>query len=269
MSFFYNVFGDSMKIYIDLVLFLNFAFDFLLLLSVSIILRRMVSINRILIGSFIGSLSILLLFIQIDSIQLFFLKLIISILMIVVSFGFKSFKYFLKNIGYFYMSSIVLGGFLYFLNVQFSYKQQGLVFFHEGLSINFIFLIIFSPIIIYIYVRQSLRLKNNYSKYHKVKIDLGNQKIECVGYVDTGNKVVDPYGKRKVIFMNKKIDLDIKFVIVPYQTIDNEGFIECFKIDRLEIDNKEIRDKFLVSFIDKKINIDGVDCILPEIGEIK
>ena len=167
------------------------------------------------------------------------------------------------------MSSIVLGGFLYFLNVQFSYKQQGLVFFHEGLSINFIFLIIFSPIIIYIYVRQSLRLKNNYSKYHKVKIDLGNQKIECVGYVDTGNKVVDPYGKRKVIFMNKKIDLDIKFVIVPYQTIDNEGFIECFKIDRLEIDNKEIRDKFLVSFIDKKINIDGVDCILPEIGEIK
>lgn len=269
MSFFYNVFGDSMKIYVDLVLFLNFAFDFVLLLSVSILLRRMISINRILIGAFIGSLSILLLFIEINSLELFFLKIVVSILMILVSFGFKSFKYFLKNIGYFYMASIVLGGFLYFLNVQFSYKQEGLVFFHEGLSINFIFLIIFSPIIIYIYIKQGLNLKNNYSKYHKVKMYLDDQKIECVGYVDTGNKVVDPYGKRKVIFMNKELDLNKKFIIVPYQTIDNEGFIKCFKIKKLEIDNKEVSDKFLVSFINKKINIDGVDCILPEIGEIK
>lgn len=269
MSFFYNVFGDEMKVYVDLVLFLNFTFDFLLLLSVSVILRRMVSINRILIGAFIGSLSILLLFIEINSIELFFLKIIISILMIIVSFGFKSFKYFLKNIGYFYMASIVLGGFLYFLNIQFSYKQEGLVFFHEGLSINFVFLIIFSPIIIYVYVRQGLRLKNNYSKYHKVKIYVGDKSFECTGYVDTGNKVVDPYGRRRVIFMNKNLNLDSDFLLVPYQTIDKEGFIKCFKVNRLEIDNKEIKNKFLVSFIDKKINIDGVECILPEIGEIK
>lgn len=267
MSFFYNVYGDSMKIYIDLVLFLNFTFDFLLLLSVSILLRRMASINRILIGAFIGSLSILLLFIKINSLELFFLKIVVSILMILVTFQFKNFKYFLKNMGYFYMSSIVLGGFLYFLNVQFSYKQEGLVFFHEGLSVNFIFLIIFSPIIIYIYVRQGLRLKNNYSKYHKVKMNLGNKKIECIGYVDTGNKVIDPYGKRQIIFINKDLDLDSKFVIVPYQTIDNYGFIKCFKIDRLEIDNKVIQSKYLVSFIRSKINIDGVDCILPEITE--
>lgn len=269
MSFFYNVFGDYMKIYVDLVLFLNFAFDFVLLLSVSILLRRMVSINRILIGAFVGSLSILLLFIKINSIELFFLKIVISVLMILISFGFKSFKYFCKNIGYFYVSSIVLGGFLYFLNVQFSYKQSGLVFFHEGLSINFIFLIIFSPIIIYIYVRQGLRLKNNYSKYHKVKINLGDKEIECIGFVDTGNKVVDPYGNRRIIFMTSKVNIDGKFIIVPYQTIDNESFIECFKIDRLEIDNNVVKEKFLVSFINKKISIDGVDCILPEIGEIE
>ena len=269
MSFFYNIFGDSMKIYVDLVLFLNFAFDFILLLSVSIVLRRMVSINRILIGAFIGSLSILLLFININSLELFFLKIIISIMMVIITFKFKNIKYFLKNMGYFYMASIVLGGFLYFLNVEFSYKQEGLVFFHEGLSINFIFLIISSPIIIYIYIRQGINLKNNYSKYHKVKLFLEDKIIECIGYVDTGNKVLDPYGKRKIIFMNKELDLNDKFVIVPYQTIDNDGLIKCYKIKKLEIDNKIVRKKFLVSFIKQNINIDGVDCILPEIGEIK
>lgn len=267
MLFFYNIFGDSMKIYLDLVLFLNFVFDFLLLLSVSIVLRRLANINRILIGAFVGSLSILLLFIKIDSIELFLLKVLISIFMILISFGFKNFKYFLTNIGYFYMASIVLGGFLYFLNVEFSYKQEGLIFYHEGLSINFIFLIIFSPIIIYIYIRQGLRLKSNYSKYHRVKMELQNKKIECVGYIDSGNKVKDPYGKRNIIFLNKKINIFDNFVLVPYQTIDNDGFIKCFKIDKLEIDNKEIKKKYLVSFIERKISIDGVDCILPEIME--
>ena len=120
MSFFYNKIGDDMKIYVDLVLLLNFAFDFILLLSVSILLRRMISINRLLLGAFIGSLSILLLFININSFTLFILKMFISVIMILVAFGYKSRKYFIKNIGFLYMSSIVLGGFLYFLNIQFS-----------------------------------------------------------------------------------------------------------------------------------------------------
>ncbi|MBE6138288.1 MAG: hypothetical protein E7173_00905 [Firmicutes bacterium] len=256
-----------MKIYVDLVLFINFAFDFLLLLSVSILLRRKTSINKILFGAFLGSLSVLLLFIEINSIELFCFKIVISVLMILASFGFKSIKYFLKNIGYFYMSSIVLGGFLYFLNIEFSYKQEGLVFFHKGLSINFIFLIIFSPIIIYIYVKQGLRLKNNYSKYHKVKVKVGGKRIECVGYVDTGNKVVDPYFNRSIIFMNKHLELNGNFIMVPYQTIDKGGVIKCYKVDSVKIDNKEVGNNYLVSFINQKIGIDGVDCILPEIME--
>ena len=72
---------------------------------------------------------------------------------------------------------MILGGFLYFLNVQFSYKQEGLVFYHDGLSINFIFLLIFSPLILYIYIRQGLTLKNNFSNYYKVNLYFNNKKI--------------------------------------------------------------------------------------------
>ena len=226
MSFFYNYFGDDMKIYVDLVLFLNFAFDFILLLSVSILLRRMVSINRLLIGAFVGSLSILLLFVKINSFNLFLLKLFISIVMILISFGYKSKKYFFNNIGFLYMSSIVLGGFLYFLNIQFSYKNEGLIFFHKGLSINFIFLIIFSPIIIYTYVKQGLNLKHNYNKYHKVKMYLNQQQINCVGYIDTGNKAIDPYLKRRIIFINNNIFINNEvYILVPISTINSKGMI--------------------------------------------
>lgn len=266
MLFFYNVFGDNMKIYVDLVLLLNFAFDFLLLLSVSIILRRIVSINRLLLGAFLGSLSILLLLIKINSIVLFLFKVLISILMIVTAFGYRDKKYFFKNISFLYMSSIVLGGFLYFLNIQFSYKQEGLVFFHDGLSINFIFLIIFSPIILYIYVRQGIKLKNNYSKYHKVKLYLKDLQLDCVGYVDTGNKVLDPYLNRRIIFLNNNIiNNKDDYILVPYQTVSNRGILKCLSLNRIEIDGKELKEKFLIGIMNDKISIDGVDCILPEI----
>ena len=66
-----------MKIYLDLLFFLNFGFDFILLLVVSIILRRNVSLTRIVLGGLIGGLSIFILFLKINSFELFILKILI------------------------------------------------------------------------------------------------------------------------------------------------------------------------------------------------
>ena len=132
-----------MTIYVDGLLFLNFFFDFLLLLSVSVILKRNVSIFRIIIGAFIGSLTILILFFKITSFELFLIKVYLSIIMCLVSFGYKDLKYTLKNILFLYLVSIILGGFLYMINIEFGYKNKGLVFINNGFSLNVIFLIIF------------------------------------------------------------------------------------------------------------------------------
>ena len=138
-----------MTVYIDGLLFLNFYFDFLLLLTVVILLKRNVKMFRIIFGAFIGSLTILVLFFKIDSMQLFFIKIYLSFIMCIVCFGYRNLKSFLVNVGVFYMVSILLGGFLYFLNITFSYKHDGLNFFNDGFSINALFLIIISPIILY------------------------------------------------------------------------------------------------------------------------
>ena len=57
-----------MKVYLDLVMFINFFLDFLLLLGVSIILKRNASIKRVILGSFFGGISILILFIPMNNI---------------------------------------------------------------------------------------------------------------------------------------------------------------------------------------------------------
>ena len=253
-----------MKIYLDIVLLINFGFDFLLLLSVSLILRRNASIYKLLIGSFIGSISILTLFMKINSIQLFFIKLVISILMCISSFKYKNLKYTIKNIIFLYLSSIVLGGALYLLNIEFSYKNQGIIFYKNKLSINFIILIITTPIILYIYIKECKNLKTNYSNYHKVEIKINNETIKCNGFIDTGNKLKDPYKKRPIILMNNNYlsKKDINKIIVPAHTIMGTKLIECIKINNLKIDNNEIKKEVLLGFINKKIKIDGIDCLL-------
>lgn len=86
-----------MKIYIDLVLFLNFAFDFILLITTSILLKRNTKLIRIFLGSLIGSITIIILFIPFTTISLFIMKIILSILIIIITFGFKDIKYTLNN----------------------------------------------------------------------------------------------------------------------------------------------------------------------------
>ena len=63
-----------MTIYIDMVFLLNILLDFILLMSVSVILTRNASIKRIILGSMIGGVSTTLLFITISNLLLFILK---------------------------------------------------------------------------------------------------------------------------------------------------------------------------------------------------
>ena len=251
-----------MKIYLDLVMILNFFIDFILLLSVKIILKRNIKLNKIILGSFIGGLSILLLFFNINSLFLFFTKIIISILMIITSFGYKNIKYTLVNFLYLYMSSIILGGFFYLLNIQFSYKHIGIIFINNGLSINFIFLLISSPIIIYIYIKQTKSLRYNYSNYYTIEIYLNRKKYKYTGYMDSGNTLTDTLTKKSVILIDKrKLLFNIKeFRLIPYMTISGSSMIKVIKITKLVFNNKEYKN-VLLGIIDK-IELDGVDVIL-------
>ena len=254
-----------MKIYIDYIFFLNFMFDFILLLSVSLILRRNIKIRRIIFGSFIGGITIFFLFLNINSFMLFLLKLIVSILMVISTFGLISFKYFLKNLVFLYISSLFLGGSLYALNIQFSYLHEGLIFYHSGLSINVIVLIILSPLIIYLYIKQLKDLKQNYSKYYKVDIKYKDNLIKLTGFLDTGNKLIDPYSLSPVIIAcEKDFKNTKKYTIIPFSTINDTSVIKCIKPDKVFINGVEYKKKVRVGLV-KKLKMEGVGCILNPI----
>ena len=63
---------------------------------------------------------------------------------------------------------------MYFLNYTFSSKHQGLIFFSNGLSINFIVMIILSPIIIYYYVKEYKSHKQTITNCYNIDLYIKN-----------------------------------------------------------------------------------------------
>lgn len=254
-----------MTIYLDLIFLLNFFLDFLLLLTVSILLKRNARFVRVFLGSLIGALSIFTLFININSLELFLIKFFISIFMVLISFGYKNIKYTFDNIIYLYLVSIILGGVLYMINDSVAYKNIGLIFFHNGISINVLIIIILSPIILFLYLKQSTKLKEEYSKRYEVNITfLNKKKLNLTGFLDTGNNLYDPYKKRPIILINKELlnGYNPRCILVPIMTVKDNSLLKCFKIKEIIINGRKIKDEVLVGISDNNFKIEGVDLLL-------
>lgn len=237
-----------MIIYLDLVFFLNIFLDFILLMSVSVVLTRNVSFKRIILGSIIGGGSTFILFFSISSIILFLIKLFLGFLMVLVTFGYHSLKYTYNSLFYLYTISFSIGGVLYLLMNKGYY--------------NYLILIIGFLVVSYLYVKQIKKFKNNYSDYYQVKVYLKKQILKLTGYLDTGNKLYDNYKNRPVIITSKKIMYDLEDIIyVPYVSLNDEKILKCLKVDKIIINNK-VFNNYLIGLSDKKIQIDGVNCIL-------
>lgn len=254
-----------MKVYIDLVIIVNFIFDFILLSSVNYILRRNVKVIRLILGSLVGAATLLILFINMSNIMLLIFKFLVSVGMIWVTFGIKDIKYTLKNILYFYLVSMLMGGGIEFLNNQFSYSNDGLIFTNNGLGISYGVVLILSLFMYFKYIKSFKDLKNHYSNYYKCKIYFSDRDlVEVNAFLDTGNKLVDPYSNKSIILLQDELfgrRDNMKPLYVPYSSLNNHGLLTCYQALKIEIDGK-CYEKFLVGVSNENFFIDGINCII-------
>ena len=242
-----------MTVYIDLVCIINFIYDFLILLTVSFTLKRNRKIYNYILSSLIGVLSIFLLFLKINNIVLFLLKILISVIMVIVAFGYKSIKYTISNIIYFYMTSIILAGFLYLIKGNSS-----------NFNLNYIVLLIIGPIILFIYYKSNKKLKNTYSDYYKIKIVFDNIEYNLVSFYDNGNILKDPVSRKSIIIVgNNRLEKIYNIrspVYVPVITVKGTHLMKCFKPSYIILNDKKIYN-YLIGESSIKFS-DGVECLL-------
>ena len=218
-----------------MIFLINFVVDFFILYGVMKVLKINIRIYRIILGSIIGGLSIVILFVK-SNCLVFLIKIFIC---------------------------FILGGSFYLFDIGSTYKNTGMFIINNSFIFNFIILVIGSPLIIYLFVRECIGYRNIYSNKYIVEISINNNLYKFEGIIDTGNRLKDPYKNRDVVLINKNINLDIsKYVYVPYHALDNNGVIPCIKPDYVLIDKKYFNN-CLIGLSKDKFNLDGVSCILP------
>lgn len=238
-----------MVIYIDLLFILNFIYDFFILETINVTLKRYQSLKRILFGSLFGSLTIFLLFLKINYLLIFIFKIISGLIMIILTFNYRSFKYTLNNLLYLYMTSVILAGFLYYLNTEFK-------------NANYLLLLFIAPLILGLFIIQNKDLKAKKSFLYLVKIVLlDNKEYFLKGYIDTGNRARDPITHKYVIITNKKIYHNKNPIYVGINTIKEHTIIKCYPIKYLEIKGQTFNN-YLIGYMDKIPLMEDCDCLL-------
>ena len=247
-----------MIVYVDIVFLINLIMDFYILSGVKFLLRLDTKLIRIILGSIFGSISTLFLFLKLNIVELNIIKIIISLFMVLISFG--KYKFF-NRLFYMYIVSIILGGSIYLINDSLGYEVFGFIFVNNEYSINLIILVFISPIIIYLYVREFLKLKKRLNTMYSVIIKFKNKEIRVEGFLDTGNKLVDPYFHRPIVLVRKSlISLkNRKIFYVPFYSLNNNGLLKCISCEYILINDKRYDD--ILIGISENLNI---DCVLNE-----
>jgi len=275
-----------MVFYIDLILILNFLIDYLILLATSKFLKLQYKGWRLAIGATLGALYSLTFFIpSLGFSQLLTSKILLSILIVLTSFGFKHLIQFLRTMATFYFTSFILGGGVLAIQYLFNIEHEvvnGIYISRSSTPTVTILIILVSAVAIWIFSNstiKSLWRKNSINKdIVDVEIVLGNNNYNCKGLVDTGNRLYDPLTRKPVMiveatnipfipvtiknsYKDRQFDLELfnktteeiepewlaRLHLVPFRTVSREmQFIIAFRPDKVVINNQNVQTKVLI-----------------------
>ena len=204
-----------MTIYIDIVLIENLIMNYIILLTVAIVLKIHRNNVRILGSSLIGALYAI--FAYTSTLEIYstiFVKILLSIIMIYIGFKPQNIKILCKQILLFYLTSFVFGGaafsLLYFI------KPQDVLLGTYPLKT-----VMLSAIVGFIVVVITFKIvKNRISKkdmYCKIDISLNNKNIETIAMIDTGNLLKEPITNTPVIVVEHTLLYDV----IPKEILNN------------------------------------------------
>ena len=291
-----------MTIYLDIVLLENTILNFIILISTAIISKSKISYIKIGISSIIGGIfSILNYMANLNLLSGIMIKILLSILMILISFQNNSLKKLIKQLIFFYLVSFTFGGIafmlLFFINpdsiIIESNHLVGTYPLKVGLIagvIGFVTIMLVSKIIKDRMSKKAMlcELEIFYNgKYKKLKT-----------MIDTGNLLKEPISKTDVIIVEKEslkgvISKEIlenistilegkwlqdssihsyKFKLIPFSSLGNDnGLLIGFKPDYIKIYTEDecTRNDVLVGIYDGKLSKNNLYTSLIGLDVIK
>ena len=234
-----------MEVYLDILILENTIVNSFLLSLTAQLMRRKVKFKFILLASFIGSLYVMVLLfpvLQIFSSLLF--KLLISFVMILITFRIKDLYFNIKATVVYIFSSIILAGVCIF--IQLNSIKFGVL----DLSLyNFTYKKLFIAImVVYLFANRTLSFlkdRNDVNGYvYDVDISINGTVKKIRAFLDTGNELREPSTNLPVIIVQKKLFANLTIeakdkYYIPYMVIDGKkGMLEAFRPESVKIYSK-------------------------------
>ncbi len=200
-----------LSVYLDVIWLLNLCFDSLLLWLTAIMLKRNIVFWRVIAGAFIGSFLVLLMFTPFSLyVQQPLIKLLFSFLIVLTSFGFKRFRYFLENLFTFYFATFMVGGGLiaahYFLQNEVQVASGVLTTYSLGTGdpVSWLFVLIGFPILWFFSRMRMDGIRDKKMRFDSivdVLLTFDGVHIPLKGLIDSGNQLYDPLTKTPVMIV--------------------------------------------------------------------
>ena len=208
-----------MTIYVDVFFLENVVMNFLILTSCYFLVNRKFKFGRCLLASCIGGIYSILNYIYCFSTVInFFSKLIISILLIRITFSYCNFRTFFKQFVLLYLVSFVYGGAAFMLVFMINTTNfiSKLVLWIGEVQLN---IIIFGGIMSFftIFLVSKFYSRRVENQICEIEIFFNGKSKKIKTFIDTGNMLKDPITMDDVIVIEKE-SLDY---ILDYSFLDN------------------------------------------------
>ncbi len=231
-------------VYIDVLIFTNMFEDYLLLLCLKRIINLKLNYIRLILGCVCGgALSLLSLLPEINFIISLFIKLISAVLLVLVTFGYKNRKLFIKKVSTLFVLSFLLNGALIFFYL--TIHPNGMEVINDTVYFNISpALLIILTLVIYFILFIYRKLFSNTAKssqIHKVSIYYEDSTVQVNCKYDSGCNVKEPFSGSDVIIIEEVMLKDFNIPdnvkrIIPFKSLGGKGIIYGFKPDKIEID---------------------------------
>lgn len=205
---------ESMILYLDIIIILNLLFNLMILSLTKYLARVHTTIYRLLFGTMIAtSLVPIVIYFPDSYFNSMLGKGIYSIFIVIAAFGIKSIFHIMKNICIFYFISFSIGGGLFGLHflVQdtLGNKTNKFLLYVNNLygdQMSLLIILIGFPIIwFFTKTRMDRHVKDKikYDQMYNCIFTINEVSHQTVGYIDSGNHLVDPLSNRPVVICDE------------------------------------------------------------------
>lgn len=254
-----------MTVYLDVLIILNIYVNYFLIRATSKFSKTPVRTARLIIASIVGSLFCLtIVFPKLSVIIQLLIKLAAAFLIILTAFGFKNKSAYFRLAGIFYLINFIFAGIIYAIWLFF--KPPFLQVHNSYFYIDFSLLtLVVATAVAYIAVsvfRLILDRKEMLSAEYQIVITHNGNTISLEAFADTGNRLIDFFSGKPVIFCRKNLlsqvisfpevwkndNIPKGFRLLPFNTLNSSGMVATFTPDRVYLkQNKEkLREIFAV-----------------------